>query len=239
MDKNKFLFLLLFLFPLALKAQNLQVHYDFGKDRNFITTTFEMFKPDKLGSTFTFINFDYNLGKEKHPALAYWEIARSFNLGKTPFSAQIEYNGGVLAKKKNEIYYAYPINNAYLAGINYGWHSSDFTKSFNFRVLYKHISGKNPNSFQLTSTWNVHLLNNKLSLMGFADFWREDNTNFTNAAGEAITPTKTKFVFMSEPQIWYNITPNLSVGSEVEIGVNFSTVQGLKICPTIATKWIF
>ena len=38
-------------FGAAVKAQNLQVHYDFGKDRKQITTTLEMFKPDKYGST--------------------------------------------------------------------------------------------------------------------------------------------------------------------------------------------
>ncbi len=32
------------------KAQNIQLHYDFGKDRNYPTSTIEMFKPDKWGN---------------------------------------------------------------------------------------------------------------------------------------------------------------------------------------------
>lgn len=47
-------------------AQNLQLHYDLGHSlyddltsRPSVTTTFEMFKPDKWGSTFTFTDIDY------------------------------------------------------------------------------------------------------------------------------------------------------------------------------------
>ena len=41
----------------AAKAQtNLQVFYDFGKDRQFVTTTFEMFHPDSWGNTFFFVD---------------------------------------------------------------------------------------------------------------------------------------------------------------------------------------
>lgn len=38
-------------------AQNIQLHYDLG--RKGITSTVEMFKPDKGGSTFFFVDLDY------------------------------------------------------------------------------------------------------------------------------------------------------------------------------------
>lgn len=57
--KNLFLGILLS-FPVILSAQNLQLHYDFGQDRKFFTSTLEMFKPDTLGSTFWFVDFDFN-----------------------------------------------------------------------------------------------------------------------------------------------------------------------------------
>lgn len=48
--------ILLVLFAVAtVKAQNLQVHYDFGKDRKFITSTVEMFKPDKWEVPFSLL----------------------------------------------------------------------------------------------------------------------------------------------------------------------------------------
>ena len=219
-----------------LHAQtNFQIHYDFGQGRNFVTTTVEMFKPDKWGNTFLFVDIDYNGGKNHYPSMAYMEIARCLKFWDAPFSAQIEYNGGLMAI--NDFYL--PINHAYLAGVDYGWNSNDFTKFLNFKVLYKYIQEKNPLSFQLTAVWNLHFFNKKFTIAGFADFWREDNTNFVDARGKSITPRNTKFVFITEPQFWYNITEKLSFGSEIEIANNFGAVNGLKICPTIAAKWIF
>ena len=49
-------------FTTAAAAQNFQLHYDAGKGRNYVTTTFEMFEPDKWGNTFIFVDFDYAYG---------------------------------------------------------------------------------------------------------------------------------------------------------------------------------
>ena len=88
---KKLLFSLLgLLMTFTLFAQNLQLHYDFGKDRKHLTSTVEMFKPDKWGSTFFFVDMDYGVGNVKGVSLAYFEIARSFNIGKGPLAAHIE-----------------------------------------------------------------------------------------------------------------------------------------------------
>lgn len=233
---RKLAFTLCLLVALVAEAQtNLQLHYDLGKDRKYFTSTVEMFKPDKWGTNFFFIDIDYNGGAGHHPSLGYMEIARTLKFWNGPLSAHVEYNGGLLAV--GSVYH--PINNAWLGGIDYGWHDKTFTKFLNFKVLYKNIQGKNPASFQLTGVWNLNFFNKKLTVSGFADFWREDNMNFTNANGDAITPTNTKFTFISEPQFWYNVTSNLSLGSEVELANNFGTVNGFKVCPTMAVKWNF
>ena len=52
------------------KAQNIQVLYD--TERDCVTSTVEMFRPDNYGSTFFFVDMDYNSGVSG----AYWEIAR-------------------------------------------------------------------------------------------------------------------------------------------------------------------
>lgn len=226
-----------FLVPASLLAQNIQIHYDFGNERNFVTTTFEMFKPDKWGNTFFFVDYDYNLDRDKNVGMSYMEIARCISLGKnSPLSAHIEYNGGLLANTGS----AFPINNAFLGGLDYGWHNADFSKNANLKLLYKNIVGKNYASFQITGVWDLNFYNRKLTFSGFADFWREDNLNFTTSNGNLLgMPESTKFVFMTEPQIWYNFTPNISVGSEVEVAYNFGTVYGFKVCPTLAAKWNF
>lgn len=52
------------LFTVKAKAQtNAQVLYDFGSDRKFVTLTLEMFKQDKWGSTYFFVDHDFNYDK--------------------------------------------------------------------------------------------------------------------------------------------------------------------------------
>lgn len=224
--------LIALILPISMMAQNLQVHYDFGKNRNYVTTTLEMFKPDKWGNTFFFVDFDYNMGNEKHPAAAYMEIARCLKFWNAPLSIHVEYNGGLgmfpntTAITGNA---GFPINNAYLAGVDYSINNADFTKTLSLKALYKHIAGKQE-SAQLTAVWGLHFLKRKLSFTGFADLWLEDNTfGFTT----------TKSVFITEPQLWYNFTEHFSVGSEVEVATNFSGVKGFKVCPTLGAKWNF
>src|SRR5574344_2674392 len=85
-------------------AQNLQVHYDFGRaiysdeeaTRQRVTLTFEQFKADKLGSWFWFIDLDmYHDGMKG----AYTEISREFTLASpsksSSLAAHVEYDGGM------------------------------------------------------------------------------------------------------------------------------------------------
>lgn len=232
--KNKLILITIVFFSMTSVAQNLQVMYDFGSGRQNVTSTLEMFKPDKWGNTFFFVDMEFN-GNDHQPSLAYMEIARCLKFWDGPISAHVEYNGGLL----NAGPFGFPINNAYLAGVDYGWNSKDFTKFLNLKLLYKSIQGKNANSFQLTGVWNLNFLKNKLTVSGFADFWREDNMNFIDATGAIIVPTNTKYVFLSEPQIWYNVNKNLSLGGEIELSANFGTVDGFKVCPALGAKWNF
>lgn len=228
--------LIVLLIAVSVKAQNLQVHYDFGKTRKLVTSTVEMFKPDKWGSTFFFIDMNYDADNGKTVSLAYWEIARGIKLGKSPFAAHIEYNGGFGQFNTGSGYGAYQINDAWLTGLDYNFNNADFTRGISFQVLYKYIRDKQDASFQLTTVWYMHMLNKKLTFDGFADFWREDNAYYDN---DGAVVGNTKYVFLTEPQIWYNLTENLSFGSEVEMSVNFSGNEGFMINPTLAGKWKF
>ena len=216
-----------------VKAQNFQVHYDFGKGREYITTTFEMFKGDKWGNTFVFVDYDFNYGDKNSPALSYMEFARCLNFWGGPFSAQIEYNGGLIgqAKTTNYVGESYAINNAWLIGVDYFMHSADFSKTLNLKVLAKDIVGKNFTP-QFTTVWEMQLLNKKITFCGFTDLWWEENT-YADAGSDA-NP-----VFLSEPQLWYNFSSNFSAGGEVELASNFADIEGFKACPTLGVKWKF
>ena len=205
----------------SLMAQtNLQLHYDFGAGRNYLTSTIERFKPDAHGSLFYFVDMNYDANG---PTEAYFEIARQLKFWDGPFAAQIEYNGGLHSDANMN----FQINNAYLLGAAYNWNCADFSRGFTLSALYKNIQGNpEPHNFQLTGVWYMHMLNGKLSFMGFADFWREKN-GFLG----------TNYVFLSEPQLWYNFNKKLSAGGEIEIGYNFANEPGFKICPTIALKY--
>ncbi|MBP6611481.1 MAG: DUF5020 family protein [Paludibacter sp.] len=224
---KKLILAFLVLAATATQAQtNLQTHYDFGKDREYLTTTLEMFKPDKWGNTFFFVDYNYAYGDSKSPSETYFEIARCLKFWDGPLSLQVEYNGGLGGNTG----FSYPIDNAYLIGVDYGINNADFSKTLNIKALYKHIQGKQ-NSFQLTGVWGIHFLNKKMSFTGFADLWLEDSNWGIN--------DKTSTVFITEPQLWYNFSEHFSAGTEMEIASNFAAVKGLKVCPTLALKWNF
>ncbi len=219
------------LWSIGSMAQNVQLHYDFGKDRSYLTSTVEMFKPDKFGNTFFFVDMDYNAGDMKGVSLAYWEIARVFKTKNMPVGVHVEYNGGFGQYKVQNTDFAYTINNAYLAGVDYSLNNSDFTKGITFKALYKYIHDKHDFSYQLTTVWYMHFFNKKLTFSGFVDFWREDwDYDFDGT-------TDTEFIFISEPQIWYNINEHFSVGGEVEFSSNFAGMKGFNAMPTLGVKY--
>jgi hypothetical protein len=214
-------------------AQNFQSHYDFGKDRAMLTTTFEMFKVDDYGNTYFFIDFDHG-GKAagvQGVSLSYFELAREFQFWDNPFAVHAEYNSGMFRTED----FAAPINSAFLFGGSYTFANVDFSSVYKVVMLYKHIDEKPKASFQFTTVWEFHLLENKVSLTGFTDLWNEENIVFDDNG----IPSEAKFVFISEPQLWYNFTKHFSLGGEVELSSNFAGHKGFMANPTLAFKWTF
>ncbi|MGL4992841.1 MAG: DUF5020 family protein [Bacteroidales bacterium] len=240
------LLLLFGLMTLSLaSAQNIQLHHDFGRmmyddlskekgDRAPLTATIEMFKPDRWGSTFFFVDLDFN---EKVTG-GYFEIAREFNFWKESklnwLSMHLEYNGGMNAAVSS-------YNNAWLAGPTYSGHNADFSKTWSVSLMYKYIPGtiglnekKDEHNFQITGVWNIHFAKGWMTFNGFLDFWRESRPWLN-----------TEYIFLCEPQLWVNMNQikglkdvNLSFGSELEISNNFAG-KGAYFIPTLAAKWTF
>ena len=217
---KKFVLLFTLLLVTVSFAQNLQVHYDLGEDREYVTTTLEMFKPDAMGATFWFVDMDYNQAGNKSASLAYWEIARYFKLpvadGK--LSATIQYNDGTAPWG--------PLHNVVLAGLSYPINLGFIT--LNTDVLYRQMYTSDSPDVQLTLVWFKALANGKLNFMGFFDIWTQDD--FT---GEK------QNVILSEPQLWYNVNSHIGIGGELEISSNFLPEDGFQYNPTIGMKWTF
>jgi hypothetical protein len=226
--KRVLLLFTLFIITVTTNAQNIQLHYDLGEDRKYFTSTVEMFKPDKMGSTFFFIDMDYSSDArnvDNGLSLAYWEIARSFKWNeRQKFEPRVEYNGGVFKLDGDAPFIA--IENAWLAGGQYTLNSADFSKILTFQVNYKYIQDKENASFQLTAVWSLDFMDGKLSLTGFADFWKEEMF------------WETDFRFLTEPQIWYNFNSHFSIGSEIEMSSNFVRDEFV-VSPTLAVKYTF
>ncbi|MFO7939566.1 MAG: DUF5020 family protein [Bacteroidales bacterium] len=226
---KRFLLILFVLASLGSAAQNVQLHYDMGKDRGYFTSTIEMFKPDKWGSTFFFVDMDYNVGEVEGVSLAYLEFARDLKFWDGPVAIHAEFNGGFgQFKISDELNGAFTINNAWLGGLSYALNNEDFTRGITFQALYKNIANTpddKPHNFQVTAVWYMHFLDGKLSFTGFADFWKQNQGS-------------TDYVFLSEPQLWYNATENLSLGGEVELSQNFVSDE-FEVMPTLAVKWNF
>ena len=210
----------------SVSAQNVQMHYDFGDGRKMLTSTVEMFRPDKYGSTFFFIDMDYGAdgtGIDNGISLAYWEIARAFKWNETQkFMPRVEYNGGTMSIGDVWI----PIENCWLAGVERTWASADFSKIFTLQANYKHIKDKEDASFQLTAVWVIQMLEGKLTFNGFADFWKEEMFWGTD------------FRFLTEPQLWYNPCKNFSIGTEIELSNNFVGDE-FAVKPTLGVKYTF
>ena len=73
-------------FATMVSAQNIQLHYDFGRNiytgeeagRAKVTVTLEQFKADKWGSWYYFVDVDMS---SHFVESAYTEISREFNYG--------------------------------------------------------------------------------------------------------------------------------------------------------------
>ena len=90
--KKIFMMALMAVAALSVNAQNIQLHYDFGRNiypdqeagRQKVTITLEQFKADKWGSWFYFVDVDMS---RHFTESAYTEISREFNLGRESPSA--------------------------------------------------------------------------------------------------------------------------------------------------------
>ncbi len=202
-------------------TQNLQLHYEASGDREYLVSTLEMFKPDQYGSTFWFVDMEYNDSRgTKGVSLSYWEIARSFSLPINNLSATIQYNDGVANFGS--------LGQVWLLGVNY-YLDLGFV-ALPLDILYRDAAGSGSANIQLTTTWFIPLLDGNIECSGFVDLWSQDK-----ADGDG-----KQLVLLSEPQIWYNANEHLAVGSEVEISNNFVVgADGIQALPTIGLRWTF
>ena len=209
------------LFAVGAKAQtNLQTFYDLS--RGHVTTTLEMFKADKWGDTFFFVDYDYNQrnsdDKVVSPSGSYFEIARALNFWQDSalgaLSAHVEYNGGIGFGSQN-----------FLFGANYFMHNADFSNTFTFELMYKTFNGSASSNvpLQFTFVWGMNNIFGVqgLNFSGFADIWGE-NTSYWYADPANDQADEGHFIFISEPHC----------------GTTWATCSAARTC-SWAPRWSF
>ena len=223
----------------AFAQTNLQVFYDFGKDRKLVTTTLEMFKADDWGSTFFFVDYDYTTKEQRDVDIygtqsTYMEIERALNFWQDTqlgaLSAHVEFQSGRFG--------GFSARN-WLFGAEYFLHNADFSNTFTIALLYKMYTDSKATDtpIQVSGVWGMnHLFGLEgLRFSGFFDFWGE----------KAVwgLDDETKFKFLSEPQLWYNVgalfgCENFNIGGEIELSNNFRD-KGFVCNPCLGVKWNF
>lgn len=216
---------------MTVQAQNIQLHYDFGRNiytgeeagRQNFTLTYEHFSADALGSWYYFVDLDIN---QHGMAGAYTEVSREFNVGQKGFAAHIEYDGGLNLGTS--------FQTSALIGPAWNGHNEDFSTTYSVQLLYKQFFGQNGNkaygSAQLTGVWSTTFAQGKCTFSGFIDFWRGQKYN-----GHG------QLVILSEPQFWFNMNKKVSIGTEWEFSNNFVynavNDKSFFVNPTLAVKF--
>jgi len=233
-----FYFFIFYVIPTILISQNLQVHYDTrhtfdpeNNDRNFVTFSFETFKAASYGSLFMKMDADF-IGSKDNMGKLYTEISHTFKFWKLPVSLHLQYSGGLGIVSANQS--GYYINNAYIAGFAYPfqWKNAWFSTY----IAYRYNNFNTPShDIQYSFYWGGSILEGKISLTGHLVLWTENNNH-----GDAWTQTLSgkKFLFLSEPQVWYNFNQFLAIGSEIKLFYHvYSYSDNLLIYPTVAIKY--
>ena len=198
--------LLLLLLPMLASAQNLQLHYDAAtshhQQRKLITSTLEMYKPDSLGSTFLFVDFNYSPDNSA-AQLAYFEIARNISLPHTTLQLQFGYNGGLLVVLPSV---GIQITPAWLAGIALPYHHKQLHLGASLLYRYESKPAQSHN-LHFTGVWSWNSPKQRITLSGFIDIWTTTNEH--------------QLVILTEPQLWFNLSKHFALGSEFEISRGF------------------
>ena len=221
----------------ATAQTNLQMMYDFGDGRQYVTTTFEMFKGDKWGDTFFFIDHYYATSDQRDLGVgsaingSYFEIERGLNFWQESdlkdLSIHLEYDGATWGAGIASI------------GAKYFFHNDDFSNTYSVYAMWdKHIGGPQADCpIKFSGVWGMQDIFgiSGCRFNGFIDFWGNDCGYMSG--------NTTHWSLLTEPQLWFNMSSigieNLNIGGEVELSYNFAGNEGFMCNPCLGIKWAF
>lgn len=231
---KKLVFFLLFL-PASAKTQDLQLHYDLR--HHTPTLYFQYFKTRDSGTAVIkpgnfllkteadFLGSGTNIGK------FYCQVSQSFRAWRPKIFLQLQYSGGAGVTEPKQ--YSYYITNTFQAGaeIPFQWKNAWFSSILD----YKYVAWPRPSNDPIyTFYWWKGLLHYKLELAGDFSVWTEDRNH-----GDAATEGQSgkRFFFFAEPQIWFNVSKSIAIGSKINLYYHVNTTDNVfQAYPTIAVR---
>ncbi|WP_431214864.1 DUF5020 family protein [Puia sp. P3] len=217
---------------LMTQAQNLQLHYDFRhtvspaqNPRNFTTLYFEYWKKQDSGRSVVkprsflfkteadFYGAGNNIGK------FFLQVSQSLRFWKPKIYLALQYSGGAGITEPKQ--YSYYISNTFSAGLEYPfqWKGVWLTSQLYLRYTPSSVDPL------FTLYWWKGFLHYRLEIAGDFSIWTQ-NTN-----------GRKRIYFFAEPQLWYKLLEQLSLGTKLTLYRPSDTNGPLQIAPTIAARW--
>ncbi len=200
---------LFFLLSLTGNAQELQLNYDFRHSmepslnpRNFPTLFFKYFRSDTSGKGSTLIQVQSMLnGKQANMGETFLQVSQSLRFWKPKVFLALNYSGGVGATDDS---FGYHIENSYGIGLSKNFIYPKLWISTG--LLYRMDSRFQGSNAQLNLFIGGGLLNFRLMHSGSLVFLTRDSEN-----------GRKKLAFFGDPQLWYGIGQNYSVGTRINL----------------------
>lgn len=241
----KYLILLgLIILSPKLFSQNIQLHYDFRhsidpahNSQNFPTLYFEYFKSLDSGKSFVkpgafFIKMETDLqGDNDNIGKAFIQASQTFRFWQPKIYLSAQYSGGLGVTDPKQ--YSYYINNALSIGPSYSfqWLGAYFSSTIYYTY---NMLQKSSNDVMLSFYWGKGFWNYKVEFAGDFELY-----TLNKDLGDALTQNmhgKT-VSFFGEPQVWFKIKGNFSMGSKILLYYHVITTQNLfEVYPTIAAR---
>ena len=227
--------------PSIVFGQILQIHFDprhtldpKRNPENFPTIYFEYYKSNDTSGAF-FIKTEADLqGADHNPGKFFTQVSRSFKFWKPKAYLQLQYSGGMGIAEPGS--YGYYITNAFSGGVVYPfqWKGAWFSTS----LLYTLNAFKKPsNDVMYSLYWGRGFWNYKVEFSGDIELYTR-NKNI----GDAYTANLRGkwFSFFGEPQVWFRVHKNFSLGSKINMYFHVLTDENLlQVYPTIAARFKF
>jgi hypothetical protein len=235
---KSYFFLFVLFFSSVSFSQTLQLHYDYRHSidpqrnpKNFPTLYFELFKSQERGSFLIKIQSDL-LGLRNNIGKFYMQASQSIKFWEPKIYLSLQYSGGLGIAEPGQ--YGFYLNNTLSIGIAYPFQWQDAWLSAS--VNYSYNTFKIPSQDMLCSFyWGKSFYNYKIEFAGDINLYSQNKNH-----GDAYTINQhgKRIALYSEPQLWYNLNRNFSIGTKINLYYHVLINSDiLQVYPTIAVKY--